>query len=70
MSRLQNAAVQTSITNMAIRIEAVKYPDKNIELASILATIGDNPKRWYKYTEFLQHDGAEEELRRWGPKCL
>ena len=55
---------------MAIRIEAVKYAEKNIELASILATIGDNPKQWYEYQEFLQHDGAEEELRRWGPKFL
>jgi hypothetical protein len=54
---------------MAVRIETVKYGDTN-EPARILATIGDNPKQWYEYTEFLQHDGAEEELRRWGPTFL
>ena len=46
----------------------MKYGDN--EPARIPATIGDNSKRWYLYTEFLQHDRVEEELRRWGPTFL
>jgi hypothetical protein len=49
-----------------IQIESISYPDtKQITSAKILATVGDTTKKWYPYQEFLEYDGAEEELERW-----
>jgi hypothetical protein len=43
---------------------------KILTTATIPATIGDTPKRWYPYVEFLEYDGAGEELQRWFREVL
>jgi len=57
-----------SITRGKVRIDRIFYPNSlSLPSARILAAVGDNNDlRWYSYAELLLHDGAEEELRRWG----
>jgi len=67
---LHNAVDPNTILHRSrrnVRINTMFYPDRpSLPGAKIFAAVGDNDSKWYTHAELLLHDGAEEELRRWG----
>ena len=49
-------------------MESMSCPgERSIESVAILATVGNEPKKWYSHEEFMRYDGAMDKLRQLGP---